>query len=140
QAYTLTAGTVSRSGLAQVTYDSLAEVILYAASVGGNTIDVPSLAAGVFDNLATGDGDTVTIGANKSLAAVLGAVAVGPSKNNSSGSVLIDDSGNPTPPAKPITLSNDPDYGFHIDGLAPSAIYVRAAQNTTYNTTLLTGS
>lgn len=72
QAYTLTAGTVSRSGLALVTYDSLAEVILYAASIGGNTINVPSLAAGVFDNLATADGDTVTIGANQTLAAVLG--------------------------------------------------------------------
>src|SRR5262249_5076832 len=44
QAYTLTAGTVSRSGLPQVTYDSLSEVILYAATVGGNTIDDPALA------------------------------------------------------------------------------------------------
>jgi hypothetical protein len=139
QTYTLTAGTVSRSGLAPVTYDSLAEVILYAASVGGNSINVPSLSAGVFDNIATADGDTVTIGANKTLAAVLGPVAVGPSKDNSSGSVVIDDSGNATPPARPITLSNDPDYGLHIDGLVPAAIYLRAAQNTTYNTTLLTG-
>jgi hypothetical protein len=140
QTYTVAAGTVSRSGQAAVTYDNLVEVILYTASTGGNTINVPSLGAGVVGVVSTADRDTVTIGANNTLAAVLGTVDVAPSKDNISGTVLIDDSSNATPPAKPITFTNHPDYGLHIDGLVPAAIYLGAAQNTTYNASLRLGA
>ena len=139
QTYTLTTNTVSRSGAASVTFDNLNQVILYAASVGGNTINVPSLAAGVLDNLGAANGDTVTIGSNQTVAAVLGQVAVGP-YDNTSATVVIDDSGNPTPLASLITLSNSPPYGYLISGLIPSGIYLGAGQNTTLNTSLLTGA
>jgi hypothetical protein len=138
QTYTLAAGTLSRSGLATVTYDNLNQVILLPATVGGNTINVPSLAAGVLDSLAVANGDTVTLGANQSLAAVQGTVLVGPLNINISASVVIDDSANPNPPAGPITFSNDVNFGFKINGLVPDRIFLGAGQNTTLNTSLRT--
>jgi hypothetical protein len=140
QTYTFTANTLTRAGLAPVTFDNLNKVLLYPASVGGNTINVPSVAAGVLANLAAANGDTVTLGANQSLASILGPVIVGPLNDNISASVVIDDSGNMTPPAGPITLSNDATFGFSISGLVPAPIYLGAGQNTTLNTSLLTGA
>jgi hypothetical protein len=137
--YTLTTNTVSRSGAASVTFDNLNQVILYVPSVGGNTINVPSLAAGVLDNLSVADGDTVTIGSNQTVAAVLGQVAIGP-YDNTSATVVIDDSGNLTPLASTITLSNSPPYGYLISGLIPDGIYLGAGLNTTLNTSLRTGA
>ncbi len=121
-----------------MTYDNLNQVILFPATVGGNTINVAGVAAGVLANLAAANGDTVTIGANQSLASILGQVAVGPLNINISATVVIDDSANMTPLAGPITLSNDVN-GFAISGLVPAGISLRAAQNTTLNTRLLTG-
>jgi hypothetical protein len=139
QTYTLTTNTVIRSGVLSVTFDNLNQVILYVPSVGGNTINVPSLAAGVLDNLSVAGGDTVTIGSNQTVAAVLGQVAV-ITADNTSATVVIDDSGNPTPLAGPITLSNSPPYGYLISGLIPDGIYLGQGQNTTLNTSLLTGA
>ncbi len=139
QAYTLTADTLSRSGLAPVTFDNLNQVILLPATVGGNTINVPSVAAGVLANLAAADGDTVTIGADQSLAAILGPVVVDPLLDNISASVVIDASADPTP-AGPITFSSSPSWDFQISGLAPEVIRFGVLQNTTLNTSLLTGA
>ncbi len=139
QAYTLTADTLSRSGLAPVTFDNLNQVILLPATVGGNTINVPSVAAGVLANLAAADGDTVTIGADQSLAAILGPVVVDPLLDNISASVVIDASADPTP-AGPITFSSIPSWDFQISGLAPEVIRFGVLQNTTLNTSLLTGA
>jgi hypothetical protein len=139
QTYTLTANMVSRTGLAPVTFDNLVQVILAAASVGGNTINVQGVAAGLGAAFNPANGDTITIGANQSLAAVRGQVAVNPG-DNISASVVIDDSSNATPPAGPVTLSNDVTYGFSISGLAPEVIYLSARQNTTLNTSLRTGA
>jgi hypothetical protein len=129
---------VSRTGLALVTFDNLIQVVLAAASVGGNTINVPSVAAGLTAAFNPGNGDTITIGANQTLAAVRGRVAVNPG-DNISANVVTDDSSNAAPPAGPITLSNDV-YGFSISGLAPEVIYLSARQNTTLNTSLWTGA
>jgi hypothetical protein len=137
QTYTLTANTITRAGLAPVTFDNLNEVILNAANVGGNTINVPSLAAGVLDNLVVANSDTVTLGANQSLAAVQGSVAVNPSIDNMSATVVIDASADPT---AGITFSNDVNFGLIINGLVPAGIEFAAAQNTTFNTRLSTGA
>jgi hypothetical protein len=141
QTYTLTADTMSRSGLAPVTYDNLNEVILYPAAVGGNAINVPSLAAGVLANLEVAGGDTVTLGANQAVASVLGTVAVGPVNDNISANVVIDDSADTTPPAGRITFSNDPPtYSLAITGVVPGGIYFAAGQNTILNTSLSMGA
>jgi hypothetical protein len=135
QTYTLSANTISRPGLAPVSFDGQAEVIFVPANVGGNMINVQSVAAGVLMSLDTAPGDTVTVGANQSLASVLGTVVA-----NNATNVVIDDSADPTPPAGPITFSNDIDYGFGISGLVPPVIYMNAAPNTTVNANLLLGA
>jgi hypothetical protein len=140
QTYTLTGNTLSRSGLAPVTYSNLQQVDLYPAGVGGNTINVASVAAGVFATVAASDGDTVTLGSNHSLAAIQGPVRVLPDYGNMTATVVLDDSGDTTAPAGPITLSNDPANGYAISGLAPAAIYLGAVQNTTLTTSLLAGA
>jgi hypothetical protein len=149
QTYTFTAGpvplsgTVTRPGAAPVTYDGLGTVNFGAAIVGGNTINVPSVAANVAVNLGVANGDTVTIGSNQTVAAVLGSVAIGPQSDNVSATVVIDDSGNTTPPAGPITFSNVPTQGYRISGLVadPSGIaFVTPRQNTTLTTSLRTGA
>jgi hypothetical protein len=138
QTYTLTANTLSRSGQATVTFDNLNQVILYPATIGGNTINMASVAAGVFANFGAANGDFVTIGANWSLASILGPVDVTPYANTSA-TAVVDDSADLTPPA-PITFSNDVDYAFVINGLAPANIYLGAGQNTTLNTSLRAGA
>jgi serralysin len=139
QTSTLTANTISRTGAADVTFDNLFEVIFAAAIVGGNTINVQGVAAGVTVALNPANGDSITIGANQTLAAILGSVIVLPDENTSE-SVVIDDSANATPPAGAITFSNDVTYGFSISGLIPGVIYLSARQNTTLTTSLLTGA
>jgi hypothetical protein len=138
QTYTLTANAISRPGLAPVTFDGMGEVIFVPANVGGNAINLEGVAPGVAV-LDTGNGDTLTIGANQTLASILGAVIVGPLYNNTSANVVIDDSANAIPPAGPITFSNDVTYGFSISGLVPTGIYL-SAENATYNTNLRTGA
>jgi hypothetical protein len=139
--YTLTTNAVSRPGAAPVTFDRLAEVVLYTPRVGGNTINVASVADGVFANLATADRDTVTLGANQTLAAIRGEVAVGHA-DNTSATVIIDDSADPTPPAGPITLSyNAPNTSVEIGGLVPYGIFLSsAAQNALFTTSLALGA
>jgi hypothetical protein len=139
QTYTLTANTISRTDAAPVTFDNLIQVVLLTAGVGSNTINVPSVAAGVIAAFNPANGDTITIGANQTLAAVQGTVEVNPT-DNISANVVIDDSSNVTPPAGPITFSNDVTFGFTISGLAPAAIYLSARQNTTLNTGLVLGA
>jgi hypothetical protein len=139
QTYTLSANTLSRTGAAPVTFDNLIQVILLTANVGGNNINVPSVAAGVIAAFNPANGDTITIGANQTLAAVQGQVVVNPA-DNISANVVIDDSSNATPPPGPITFSNDVTYGFSIRGLVPEVIYLAARQNTTLTTSLLTGA
>jgi hypothetical protein len=140
QTYTFTTTAVSRSGAAPVTFDGLNQVILYAPVVGGNTINVRSLAAGVFANLTAANGDTMTLGANQRLTSILGPVAVSPVNMNVSATVIIDDSGNTTPLAGAVTFSNQADYGYRISGLAPERIYLLAGQNTTLTTSVRTGA
>jgi hypothetical protein len=141
QSYTLTTNTVSRSGAAPVTYDNLNQVIFLPATVGGNTINVPSVAAAIVDEFVdAANGDTVTIGANQSLASILGPVVVNPLNDNISASVVIDDSADPTPPAGPITFSSSVSVDFQISGLVPALIRFGVGQNTTLNTSLLTGA
>jgi hypothetical protein len=134
--YTLTANTISRPGLAPVTFDGMGEVIFVPANVGGNMINVQSVAAAVLTAFDSANDDTtINIGANHSLASVVGPVVVYGAAN-----VVIDDSADTSPPAGPITFSNDIDYGFTIGGLVPASIYLNATQNATINTSLLLGA
>src|SRR5207249_1042776 len=92
----------------------------------------------VLANLGAANSDTVTIGANQSLASIQGTVVVNPLLDNVSASVVIDASGNP--PAGPITFSSSPSWDFQISGLAPAVIRFGVGLNTTLNTSLLTGA
>jgi hypothetical protein len=143
QERTGTGGPVPRSGAAPVTYGGLGTVNFGAAIVGGNTINVPSVAANVAVNLGVANGDAVTIGSNQTLAAVLGSVAIGPQSDNVSATVVIDDSGNTTPPASPITFSNVPAQGYRISGLVadPAGVaFVTPRPNSTLNTSFRIGA
>jgi len=57
-----------------------------------------------------------------------------------SASVVIDDSGNPNPPAGPIAFGSSLSFDFQISGLTPAPIRFGVLQNTTLNTMLLTGA
>src|SRR5262249_3143817 len=80
--YTLTATTLSRTGMAPISFDGLVETILYVPVVGGNQLNVQSVAPGVFANLTAANGDHDVIGSQApalggTMAAIQGPVGIG---------------------------------------------------------------
>ena len=136
QTYTFTTNTVSRSGLAPTTYDGLNQVILYASRVGGNTINVPSMAP-IFDNFVAADGDVVTLGSNGSLAAVQGELSVG---TYGTTTVTVDDSADPAALPGSVTFQNAGAAGYGISGLIPYGIYLRTSDTSNLNVNIRTGA
>jgi hypothetical protein len=133
QTYDVDTNGVSRAGLAPLTFDNLSEVILVTARVGGNAVNVRGVAADMTMALDMFDGDVATVGANQTLAAIQGDVVAVPF-DNTSASVVIDDSGDATPPG-PVTLTNTV-YGLGITGVDSGGIYLAARQNTNLSTSL----
>jgi hypothetical protein len=76
--YTLSASgavsTVQRDGAADLTFDGLSELILAGSNVGGNQVNVQSVAPGVFLNIVLFSGDHAVVG---SLAPILGGTMEG---------------------------------------------------------------
>ena len=126
QTYTLTANTMTRSGIAPVTWDTMNQVDLYTGS-GQDQINVQAVAAGTFESLVMGTGDTMTVG---SLAPGLGGTLdgiLGPldaeSYSGQVASVIIDDSGDAT--SHPLASLQNGTYGYDLTGLAPTPIYLQ---------------
>jgi hypothetical protein len=119
QTYTVTANTVSRMGMAQITYDNLIQMSLYTSNTGAlATVNVQSTPAGAFTEiqLLTG-GDQATVNAPSVQGSLdihsYGAVPV---------AVAVDDSSDGTP--RTATFSTDPTYRYLLNGLAPGQIFL----------------
>jgi Ca2+-binding RTX toxin-like protein len=65
---------VQRDGAADLTYDGLSQLILAVPPVGGNQVNVKSVAPGVFMNITLSSGDQAVVG---SLAPILGGTMEG---------------------------------------------------------------
>jgi hypothetical protein len=121
QTYTVTATTVSRPGMAQVTYLNLTQMNLYTSNTGAHTdVTVQSTAAATFTQiLLLTAGDQATVNAPG---------VQGPLRVLSTGatpvpvSVQVDDSSDTTP--RTARFSTDPTYRILLSGLAPGPIYL----------------
>jgi hypothetical protein len=146
--YTLSANgavsTVQRDGAADLTFDGLSELILDGSVVGGNQVNVQSVAPGVFLNIVLFSGDRAVVGSlapvlGGSMEGILGTVgftSVGPvtvdlvdsGDLNSAGrrvTVAPPPPGNPNDPFATITgLSGAPDLGVFFQLNPGSAVSV----------------
>ena len=128
QTYTLTAGTLNRSGMASITYDHLVENILYTSELAGAVINIQSNAASDYTVLALdGSGDQVTLGSlapglGGNLAGIQGTIGL---QGDLTASIVVDDSGDTT--ARPqAALSTGPaPYDYQLNGLAPGTLLFR---------------
>jgi hypothetical protein len=123
QVYDFTANQLLRSGIAPISFDNMAETILYASASAPSTINVNGVAARTFLVLAVDAGDTVNIGApladgTATLEDILGPVWVTPYGGNPT--VVVDDSADAVPHT--VTAARS-DYGVSLEGLAPGTLY-----------------
>jgi RTX calcium-binding nonapeptide repeat (4 copies) len=126
QIYTLTADRVQRLGKADITFDSMIQLILYTSGNGIDTVNVESV--DVFTPIVLGNGDTLTLGkpvagGGRTLQDIRGLVRP-QSYGNGPVAVVIDNSGDPTP--RQATFTYDPSdavSGHVLSGLAPGPIY-----------------
>jgi hypothetical protein len=125
-----------RTGIAAVTFNNLNQVIFYSPVGGGSTTRVDAVPAQMLLNMAVGDGDVVTLGANPpaaTLAGILGTVSVGPGAVNGKARLILDDSGNTTT-ARDATLTPSVYKGIAlgtIAGFAPGTVLFRDQANWT---------
>ncbi len=127
QTWTLTAGTVNRSGTAPITYDHLIQDDLYTSELTSAAVNVQSNAAGFGTGIAIGPGDQVTLGSlapllGGTLANIQGSITLTSYRlGNMLPAIVVDDSGDAT--AHPLVLlSSDPPYDYGLTGLAPAQI------------------
>ncbi len=119
---------VGRPGIAEVQYGGLEQISFYTPLVGGSTVDVRGVFAPTILNLAAGEGDIVTVGANAnpdlpgSLADIQGPVLIGgygqPDGTRADLTLLIDNSGNADLTPLRAELFTSP--ATHVVGLAPA--------------------
>jgi hypothetical protein len=119
--YTVTATTVNRPGMAQVTYANLTQINLYTNNSGVTAaVNVQSTAATTFTQvLLLSAGDQAAVNAP----GVQGALRI--FSNGAAPvpvSVTVDDSSDSTP--RTATFSTDPSYRYLLNGLAPGRIYL----------------
>ena len=123
QTYTFTANTLTRSGIAPITWDTMSQVILYTYA-GSNQVNVQGVAAGTSESIATTAGDVVTIGSLGTLANILGYVNVESGGTNTA-SVVVDDPGNAT-----ADFSTSGPF-YILSNLAPGLIQLDLAAGST---------
>ncbi len=127
--YTLTAGALTRSGIAPITFDPMVELILYTSG-GADQVNVRSVAAGMFAPIVLGTGSTLIMGSlaprrsGGSLAGILGTVRA-QSYSGQTPSVIIDDSGDLV--SHPQASFQTDAYGYTLTGLSPATIYFQLA-------------
>jgi hypothetical protein len=123
-----------RTGIAAVTFNNLNQVIFYSPVGGGSTTRVDAVPSQMLLNMAVGDGDVVTLGANPpaaTLAGILGTVSVGPGAVNGKARLILDDSGNTTT-ARDATLTPSVYEGIPLGtvaGFAPGTVLFRDQAN-----------
>jgi hypothetical protein len=84
---------------------------------------------------------TVNVGNASSLAGIQADLSISEVADNVSANVVIDDRADNTPPAGPITFSNNlPTYSLAITGAAPGGIYFATGQGSILNTSLFMGA
>ncbi len=124
--YTLTSTSVNRDNQAPVFTN--VGTILYSPMVGGNTVNVNSVALGGSYKIQAATGDHVTVGSlapglGGTLADILAQVVVVSYTSDDVVSVIFDDSGNTDTTAKQITFSGfDADGNISLLGLRPIAL------------------
>ena len=129
--YTLTADRVRRSQMADITFDSMIQLILYTSLTAADTVTVESVATDVFTPIALGIGDKITLGQPVPLSAGGGRTlqnirgTVRPqSYGNGPLSVVVDDSGDKF--GRQATFTYDPNRigSEHIlSGISPAPIW-----------------
>jgi Ca2+-binding RTX toxin-like protein len=140
-AYTLTSSTLTRSGavpMNPIYYDGMNQFVVAISELGSNdAMNVLSTAAGTYTVVATGGGDTVTVGnplpsqpGRRTLAGIQGFLRV---QSVGSDHVALDDSGDPS--GRQVSLSydgnnNDWSYGETVHGLAPADILLPEGADT----------
>jgi hypothetical protein len=90
--------TIRRDGAADLAYDGLSEMVVAVSPVGGNRVNVQSVAPGVFMNITLANGDQAVVGSQApdlggSTAYVLGPVAFTDEVAGATSTVTVDDSG-----------------------------------------------
>jgi hypothetical protein len=123
QTYTVTATTVSRTGMAPISYDHLIETVLYTNETGAHaTVNVQSTAAADFTSIELlSAGDQATVNAP----GIQGPVRLHSNHDGTVSvpvSVAVDDTSDST--QHTATFSTDPTYRYLLNGLAPSPIYL----------------
>jgi hypothetical protein len=141
QTYALVANSVSRSGMAPISFEGQTQLILYASQQPGTAVNVQSVAAGVFTPIGVGPGSTVTLGSQApglggTLANLLGPVRI-QTDSAQPPSVIIDDSGD-TAGRQALFNTDGSDYG--VSGLAPARIYWEPAAGAAMNVQILGGA
>ena len=120
--YTLQADQVRRDNKAQLNYDGLVQLVLATSSVGGNNVDVKSVAAGTLANLSVNNGDTVVVG--KKLSFIQGPVILTSVTPLDQVDLILDDSA--TTASRRAYFSGPPAGGTSpysgVQGLAPADI------------------
>ena len=133
--YTLTANTLQRSGMANISFDGLQAVTL---STGDNpsyppspdTVSVQSTAANVNTSIEEGNGDVITLGAvtspgKRTLQNLLGPITVLSSYVPSeTPSLIVDDSGDPGTAARVVTIAAPGQSYPTITGISPAPITI----------------
>lgn len=125
QTYTLTTGTLNRTGMATITYDGLVEDVLYTSETAPAVVNVQSNGQ-LVTYVVAGAGDPVTVGSlapalGGTLANIQGALIIESGYTGQIPSVVIDDSGDKS--AQPQAAFKTDSYGYDLSGLAPGIIY-----------------
>jgi len=127
QAYTFTSDRIRRAGKADITFDSMIQVILYTSPTGVDTVNVESVAPGVFTPIVLGVGDTLTLGRpvvgenGRTLQDILGTVRP-QIYGNGAVSVIVDDSADTDSRDATFAFDATPSYNITLTGLAPAPI------------------
>ena len=130
--YNLTANTVQRVGLPSLmTFDGLGEVTVTTAHVGGNAINVRSVASGSGALIGAANGDTAIVGSlapnpGGTLAGILSDVVVIVNDLSSKVTLVVDDSGNQNIAPRLVTITPPPvgpNNGSSVTGLAQGRIF-----------------
>jgi hypothetical protein len=127
--YTLTAGGISRTAMAPITFDNMVYDELYTSETAGAAINVQGVAATGATIVIAGAGDPVTVGSpdpstgGNTLAAIQGPLVIDAGYINQVPSVVIDDSDDLADHAQATISSDSPYYDYQLTGLAPAPIY-----------------
>jgi hypothetical protein len=135
QTYTLTAGALSRTGIAPITYDGGVEVELITSIYNSAVVNLQSVGADVFTPIALDHaGDTLTIGqplpkGGSTLASILGPVRIESGYHaGDNPQVILDDSGDTDNASQQIILDKQDDVPgsgtYRIAGMSPASIYL----------------